>query len=194
MINIYIHNFLKKAALIIGCFFIITGCENDLKTVQNLGKKVVGIEEATGIISFLSEGAKVKAKLTAPLMLRIETDSTVTEFPKSLHVDFYNDSTQIESKLFAKYGRYLPNEHKVFLRDSVIVFNVSGDTLRTNKLFWNQDEQRFYTDDKVSIHKPNNEVIDGIGMTAKQDLSDITIMNIQPNTRLLVADSTLPTQ
>jgi LPS export ABC transporter protein LptC len=183
--------FSVKAVLLTGCFFILS-CENDMKQVEALGKKKIGVEEAYNVESYLSEDAKVKAKLKAPLMLRTQTDTPLTEFPKTLHVDFYNDSIEVESQLFAKYGRYLQNDNKVYLRDSVIVFNITGDTLRTEELFWDQDAQSFYTDKKVTIHKPHNEVIDGIGMTAKQDLTDITIKNIQPNTRLFVSDSTLP--
>ncbi len=42
-------------------------------------------------------------------------------FPGTLHVDFYNDSMQVESQLDAHYGKYLQNQDKVFLRDSVVV-------------------------------------------------------------------------
>ena len=191
MINWCKHISIKKAAFF-GCFFVLLSCENDVKQVEALGKKEIGVEEAYNIESYLSEAAIVKAKLTAPVMLRTQADTPVTEFPKTLHVDFYNDSTQIESQMNAKYGRYLQEQSKVLLRDSVVVFNVSGDTLFTNELYWDQDAERFYTDKPVSIHKPNNEIIDGIGMSAHQDLKDVTIFKIQPNTRLYVADSTLP--
>src|ERR1700709_1266620 len=76
-------------------------------------------EEADSIESYLSEpsgtkdslSAKVKGKLTAPYMLRFQrADSPYAEFPRSLHVDFYNDSMQIESKLDALYGKYLQNQ------------------------------------------------------------------------------------
>ena len=120
------------AAITIGCFFV-SSFENDISVVQNLNKKQATVEEGKQIESYLSEAGKVKAKLTAPLMLRYQ-DSAKVEFPKSLHVDFYNDSTKVESKLSAKYGRYLENDNKVFLRDSVVVFNMKGDTLFCKEL------------------------------------------------------------
>src|SRR4051812_4125976 len=80
-------------------------------------------EEATDLVSLMSEpvkdssgklGAKVKGKLTAPYMLRFQLlDSPYAEFPRSLHVDFYNDSLKTESQLDAKYGKYLSNQDKV---------------------------------------------------------------------------------
>src|ERR1700742_4348055 len=62
-------------------------------------------EEAYNIESLLSEPGKdsatgklkagVKGKLTAPYMLRYQrTDSPYAEFPRTLHVDFYNEAPQ----------------------------------------------------------------------------------------------------
>lgn len=160
------------AASIIGCFFVLS-CENDIRDVQNLNRKRVNVEEGKQIESYLSEGGKVKAKLIAPLMLRYQ-DSMKVEFPKSLHVDFYNDSTKIDSKLSAKYGRYMENESKVFLRDSVVVFNMKGDTLFCKELWWDQRKSVFYSDKNVILHQPNQKVY-GKGMIADQNFNWFTI-------------------
>lgn len=191
MTNFFLYKRFFKAVLLTGCFFV-GACENDIRQVEALGKKTTAVEEALDVVSYYSQGAVVKAKLTAPLMLRIQSDTPAYEFPKSLHVDFYNDSTSIESQLFAKYGRYMENQNKVLLQDSVIVFNIKGDTLRTNELWWDQNKGNFYTDKPVSIHKSHSDVIDAIGMTASQDLNDVNLFKIQPSTYLHVADSTLP--
>lgn len=191
MTNVSFYKCLLKAVLLTGCFFVCA-CENDMKQVQALSKKTTAVEEAVDVESYLSQGAVVKAKLLAPVMLRIQSDTQATEFPKSLHVDFYNDSTQIESQLFAKYGRYMESQSKVLLKDSVIVFNIKGDTLRTEELWWDQNKGNFYTDQPVSIHKGHSDIINAIGMTASQNLDDINLFKIQPSTYLHVADSTLP--
>src|SRR3954451_5782839 len=191
MTNVFLYKRFFKAVLLTGCFFVCA-CENDMQQVQALSKRTTSVEEAVNVQSYLSQGAVVKAKLIAPLMLRIESDTPSYEFPKTLHVDFYNDSTQVESQLSSKYGRYMEGLNKVLLRDSVIVFNIKGDTLRTNELWWDQNQGNFYTDKRVSIHKSHSDVIDAIGMTASQDLNDINLFKIQPSTYLHVADSTLP--
>ena len=171
--------------MIIGCFFVCS-CENDIREVQNLNKKRVSIEEGKKIESYMSEGGKVKAKLVSPLMLRY-TDSGKVEFPKTLHVDFYNDSTKIDSKLSAKYGRYLENENKVFLRDSVVVFNMKGDTLYCKELYWDQGKSIFYTDKNVVVHQPT-QLVYGKGMIADQNFQWFTI-NKPYNSYLDIPDS-----
>ena len=191
MTNSLLYKCFLKAVLLTGCFFVCA-CENDMQQVQALSKKTTAVEEAVNVESYYSQSAVVKAKLTAPLMLRIQSDTTAYEFPKSLHVDFYNDSTQVESQLFARYGRYMESQDRVLLKDSVIVFNIKGDTLRTDELWWDQNKGNFYTDKPVSIHKGKTDIINAIGMTASQDLNDINLFKIQPSTFLHVADSTLP--
>src|SRR4051794_37753584 len=101
-------------ALISGCF-CVTACENDEKKIDDLLKKKTGIEEGVKVESFYSQDAKMKAKLTAPYMLRYLVDSPYIEFPRTLHVDFYNDSGKIESILDARYAKYRENEKKVLL-------------------------------------------------------------------------------
>jgi hypothetical protein len=64
MINLHAHNKNIIAAFFIGCFFMLA-CENDVNEVKELGKKKPGIEEGKNIVSFLSMGGKMKAKLTA---------------------------------------------------------------------------------------------------------------------------------
>ena len=157
----------------------VTSCENNVKELPNYRKKQVSMDEGKTITAFLSEDAKVKAKLTAPYMRRSETDSPYLEFPKTLHVDFYNDSLMIESKMDALYGKWRENDQKVLLRDSVVVKNVlQGDTLYCRELWWDQKNEKFYTDKPVRIHKAGGTIIYGTGLEAPQDFSGYTIFQI----------------
>jgi len=167
------------AALLIGCFFMCS-CENNIKTVQDLGKKSPGVEEGKNIESFLSQAGKMKAKLLSPLMLRYLLDTPRVEFPTKLHVDFYDSLTTVESQLNCKYGRYFENQNQVFLRDSVIVFNRTGDTLWCDELYWDQNKSTFFTDKKVVISqtKPIRQKIFGTGLVADQNFNWFRISKI----------------
>ena len=177
MTKIILYKNYLKAAFFTGCFFRCS-CENNIQEVRNLGIKKTGQEIAENVESYMSQDGKVKAKLISPLMLRTESDTPVVEFPKTLRVDFYGDSIKLESRLFAKYGRYQENQGKVFLRDSVVVFNIKGDTLFTNELWWDRDKAIFYTDKHVLIKQPFNQQFEGKdGMTADQSFKSWTLLN-----------------
>ena len=167
---------MMPAALLISCVFI--SCENDIKDVNEFMKKQTGIEEAKDVTSYMSQQGLVKAKLRSPYMLRYQADSPYVEFPRTLHVDFFDDSTKIESTVDALYARYREYESKVLLRDSVVVINIEkGDTLRTNELWWDQTTEEFYTDKPVRIYQKDKTIF-GKGLKAKQDFSSYDIFDI----------------
>ena len=174
MSSVGFQNIILKipAALLTGCFFLL-GCENDPKVLQEWNEKKILVEEGRDIESYLSQQGKMKAKLVSPLMYRYQTDTVYTEFPQTLHVDFYDDSIQVESELDALYGKYFENLNKVYLRDSVRVFNRAGDTLRCPELWWDQDKQMFYTDKPARLDGKDKHLVGNQGLEASQDLKTI---------------------
>ena len=167
-------------------------CENDVNEIKQLGKKNPGIEEGKNITSFLSMGGKMKAKLTAPVLLRYQGDSALkSEFPKTLFVEFYNDSTKLESTLSAKYGRYMENKNKIYLRDSVVIIRINGDTLETSELYWDQTLGRFHTDKPVttSQRNPRQKLYARKGFSSNQSLTDITYYELDLGSFLILPDS-----
>src|SRR3982751_5510881 len=131
-------------------FFFLCGCENDINVINEFNTKKTGIEEAKKVTVHYSIGGKLKAILTSPLMYRVQDTVPYVEFPNTIHVDFYSESNSdsIESKLDARYAKYKETQSIVFLRDSVKVVNVKGDTLYCNELYWDvrRTGSEFYTD------------------------------------------------
>ena len=164
--------FFYAAALVMSCCFF-SSCENTQEEIDKWTKNKVMQEEAISIESYISQEGKMKAKLKAPLMLRVMADTLYVEFPRSLHVDFYNDSTKIETFLDSKYGKYFENLNKVYLRDSVVVITLKGDTLRCHDLWWDQNKEMFYTDSIATYRNPGNDIRGGKGMEATQDLKTV---------------------
>ena len=174
----------KSLLLLLAVVIGFAGCQGKAKTAVVYKAHAIPPEEADSVVSYLSEGgmdkgvleSKVKGKLTAPYMRRVQrSDSPYAEFPRTLHVDFYQDSVRmdqkpvIESKLDALYGKYLPTQEKVYLRDSVVVRNVlKGDTIHCQDLWWDQHTSSFSTDKPVRIYT-RTQTLYGIGMDADQN-------------------------
>lgn len=170
------HRLFLKSAAIVSCFFI-SACENDQRTIDEITRPKAMIEEAKQIETYLSQGSSLKAKLWAPYMLRYSSDTIYVEFPKSLHVNFFDSLGRLDSHLDALYGKYYETLNKVYLRDSVVVYNMQGDSLKSPDLWWDQNTQLFYTDKNVWIKKQGTVLL-GKGMDARQDLSDIHIKQV----------------
>jgi LPS export ABC transporter protein LptC len=180
----------KFFLLLLAVVTSFAGCQDKEKNGAVYKKHPIPPEEADSVVSYLSEGgmdkgvleSKIKGKLSAPYMRRFQrTDSPYAEFPRTLHVDFYQDSVSmnqkpvIESKLDARYGKWLSAQNKVYLRDSVVVRNVlKGDTIHCQDLWWDQHTARFSTDKPVRIYTKDKTIF-GIGMDADQNFRDYNI-------------------
>jgi len=146
--------------------------------LSSYNSKNLGIEEIKNADINYTLGGNAKAKLRSPLMLRVQDTNPYVEFPKKLHVDFFNEKGTVDSRLDALYGKYFELESKVFLKDSVRVINILGDTLYCNELWWDRNRKgtEFYTDKGVKI-RTKTHIINGTGMQAAQDFKNWVILN-----------------
>ena len=173
-----ISRLLRGNILLLGFVMYLSSCGNSDAALNEYNSKSLGIEEIKNADINYTLGGKAKAKLLSPLMLRVQESNPYVEFPKTLHVDFFNEAGQVDSRLDALYGKYFEQESKVFLKDSVKVINVLGDTLYCNELWWDRNRRgnEFYTDKPVRIRR-RLQIIDGIGMDASQDFKAWHIIN-----------------
>jgi len=191
MINLSFNNILKIAVTGISSCFFMCACENNVNDVKALSAKNGGVDIGKEVAIYMSSGGKMSAKIMAPIMNRYLVDSgKMIEFPNSIKVNFYKDSAIVDSKLTAGYANYKESDNKVFLRDNVIVFNMLGDTLWCKEMYWDQETGKFHTDKDVIVkqHNPLAKTY-GKGFEANQDLTDIRIFQLQPNSFAIINDS-----
>lgn len=175
----------SAAALLMGCCFFWS-CENSQKDIDAWTKNKVLQEEAYDVVSYMSQEGVMKAKLVSPLMYKVMADTPYIEFPTKLHVDFYGDSARIDTWLDCKYAKYFENQDRVYLRDSVVVITVKGDTLRCPDLWWDQNKGIFYTDKYAQYRAKDQDIYGGEGLEATQDLKRVTFK--KPTGNVQVAD------
>lgn len=191
MTNLNVYIYLKLAVACVSSCIFFTACENNVNEVKALGSKSGGIDVGKNVAIYISNDGKVSAKLMAPLMNKYLLDSgKMIEFPASLKVDFYKEGLAVESKLTANYAKYIEAENKIFLRDNVVVYNILGDTLWSEEMYWDQNTNSFHTDKDVIVkqHNPIAKIY-GKGFEANQNLTDIHIFKPQSNSFAIISDS-----
>ena len=174
----YGKTYLLQLATLLIMALTLTACGNTDKEIKEMTTKGLGVEEIKNADINYTLGGRAKAKLLSPLMLRVQENIPYVEFPKTLHVDFFNENGTVDSRLDALYGKYFETQSKVFLKDSVKVINILGDTLYCNELWWDRSRtgNEFYTDKPVRIHKKTGWT-NGTGMESAQDFKNWHIIN-----------------
>ncbi|MFN4286849.1 MAG: LPS export ABC transporter periplasmic protein LptC [Lacibacter sp.] len=162
---------------ITACLFA-GSCENDLATIRNLQQNKLSVDEVTGVESYFSQAGVMKARLTAPYMLRYSDTLPRVEFPHALHVDFYGPGQQIESYLDARKGFYYETRNQVKLTDCVVVIRLNGDTLKTKELYWDQNQHKLYTQTDVEIRQKTKTIF-GKGFESDEQLQNFRIDTVK---------------
>lgn len=172
---------------------MLSSCENTNKELKDISSKSLGVEEAKNVDINYTLGGKAKAKLLSPLLLRVQDTMPYVEFPRKLHVDFYNDTAGVDSRLDARYGKYFESQSRVFLKDSVRIINTKGDTLYCDELWWDRARfgNEFYTDRPVRI-RTRTQLLNGVGMESAQDFRNWHILH--PSGLLQVPSSQFPSK
>lgn len=157
----------------------LLGCENDLSKVNTISSKLleVSVETSRGIHVTYSDSAKVKAVMSSPLLLTYQTEEPYQLMPEGLYVEFYDDSMKIESTLSAKYGRRDLEKKTMEVRDSVVVLSADGRTLETERLVWEEEGDRIYTDRFVKMTDADGYVTQGSGLETNSRFEPYTIGN-----------------
>ncbi|SFD30423.1 LPS export ABC transporter protein LptC [Chitinophaga sp. CF118] len=158
-----------------------------MEAILKMDKQAAAVEEGKDIESIYSQLGKVKAKLTAPLMLRHMQPPVYVEFNKGLKVLFFNDTLQVESTLTARYGKYFENDANIYLRDHVVVINKKGERLDCEELNWDSKKEIFYSNKAVRISTVTDTLY-GTGLESNQDFSNYTILH--PSGPFIIRDST----
>ena len=166
---------LKWLMLLLPVFFF--SCENDLKKVQQISSREVNkpIETTVGVDVIYSDSAKVKARMTAPIMLNYTQTKTVKpyyEMPKGVHIDFFDLQQKIISTVTAEYA-ITKNLNKVIeLHRNVVVVNDKGDTFKSEELIWDQTARHFYSNQFSTLTRTDGNTISGSTFRCNEDLSN----------------------
>ncbi|GAB3728637.1 LPS export ABC transporter periplasmic protein LptC [Hymenobacter agri] len=133
--------------------------------------------ETTNVVELISDSAKLKFQLTAPLQQQFENGDFV--WPKGVKVTFYSADGKktVVNTLTAKYGKSDKAKNLYIMRGDVRVANVPNQQkMSTEEMFFDKNKQLIYTDSAmfVKVETPT-EYIDGYGLTANQNFSRYSI-------------------
>jgi len=173
MLNIDMQKtYLKLLVFAAILVLLFQSCENDLKVVKAFSDPEKGPDIAMfNFETIYSDSAKIKGKLTAPILDRYDSNNKkYSEFPKGLHVYFYNDSMVVKAEIMAKYAINQDNTQLWEARNDVVVINSKGEKLNTEQLFWDQNKKIIYTKKYCRITTPDgNQSIGENGMEANEN-------------------------
>lgn len=130
---------------------------------------------------YYKDSGRIVLDLRSPLIEEYSMiDTPYMKFPKGLELDFYSKNSDTPGYLKANWATASELRGWYEGRGDVVVINEKGDTLKTQKLFWNKRTRKIFTQDTVFlISKTGDSLQANNGLEATDDLKEYTLFNNQ---------------
>jgi len=172
---------ITSAVLNILMMAMMISCVNSTEDIRSFSDTQQPDTEVTkGIELLYSDSAKVKVRLTSPIMIKVSgANERIEKFPEGIHVEFLSASGRVNSYMDARMAKKDGKQGIIIASDSVVVYNKQGDKLETNLLTWNENTRSLYNNRFVRITRPQKrDTIYGFGISADQDFARFEIKQV----------------
>ena len=165
--------------LIFFLIILLYSCSNDPEEVKGFIKtENLPIEKIEGAEMLQTENGILKVQIIAETIKRFQDVQPQLVFSNGLEVVFYNDSGLVRSILKAENAEIDKTNNIMMASESVFLTSSDGKTLETEKLIWDENKNKIYTENKVII-RTSKELIEGEGFESNPDFSEYSISKIQ---------------
>jgi LPS export ABC transporter protein LptC len=99
-------------------------------------------------------------------------------FPNKLHFERFGDNMSVESVMDCDTARYYSSKRLWEFKKNVRIVNLQGDVFETQLLYWDQREQKIYSDSFIRIEQ-KKMILSGYGFESNQTFTKYDIF--KPN-------------
>lgn len=168
-------------ALLLGTAMLTaTSCDDEKKEVIS-GKadpETTPTMTTRDVITLVSDSGITRYKITTPLWLMFEEASEPTwRFPEGVHLEKFNAALKPEATIDCDSATYFKNQQLWRLDGYVNIRNTLGEKFLTNQLYWNQRQQKIYSDSFIHIER-QGKVIEGYGFESNERMTRYNVLRV----------------
>jgi LPS export ABC transporter protein LptC len=91
-------------------------------------------------------------------------------FPRKVYFERFNDQMKAESLVQCDTAKYFTRRKMWELKKNVKLINLKGETFQTALLYWDQRQQRIYSDSFIRIEQ-QDQILTGYGFESNEQLT-----------------------
>ncbi len=162
--------------LVVACAFAACGKEVRLKTDAIDDRSAIPVLDANGVSTLVSDSGITRYRIIAGRwQVYDKAAPTYWEFIDSVYLEKFNEQMLVEASIRADYAKYLDQQGLWELDGHVHALNEQGEQFDTPQLFWDQKEERIYSDSSIVIHR-HSSILEGVGFVSNQTMTEYTIL------------------
>lgn len=160
-------------------FIVSCSKEKPIKISAIKDRAAMPTLHATDITTVISDSGITRYRISTPRWDMYDKSSQpYWEFPKGIHVERFNLEMKVDANIHSQYAKFNQNEKIWELRGKVRLINLQGELFETEQLFWNQNQERFYSDSLINITRATS-VTRGIGFESDQSMTHYQIKHFK---------------
>lgn len=135
--------------------------------------------KATDVTSLISDSGITRYRLNAKEWLVFgKAEDPYWYFPEGIYVEKFDTLFQTEASIKADTAYHWDKKGLWKLIGNVEVESLQGENFQTSLLYWDQKEEKIYSDQYIRIEQ-EDKIITGIGFESNQDMTKYKIFNSQ---------------
>ena len=131
--------------------------------------------KTTGVVSLISDSGVTRYRANAKEWLVYgKAKEPYWYFPEGIYVEKFDSLFHTEASIVADTAYYYDKQGLFRFVGQVEVKSLQGERFETEELFWNQKEDKVYSDRFIRIEQ-EDKIITGVGFESNQNMTRYTI-------------------
>lgn len=161
-------------AITLAAWAATSGCsEEERQYVANLSEpETMPTMLTEDVLTLVSDSGYTRYRMTAPLWLMFdEAADPHWTFPQGVTVQQFDEQFRPSASMDCDSATYYSDRKIWEFEGDVVVINTLGDSILTQQLFWDVNDQKIYNDDEFIHIVRQDRIIEGYGFESNQDVT-----------------------
>lgn len=158
--------------------YFITSCQNNKQEIidEPLDREKTPTIHDDSVTMHISDSGVIRYKvITQDWQIFESSKDPHWYFPKGLYVERFDSTFHAEATLKADTAWNFTQRRLWQLKGHVFMKNTKGETFKTEELFWDEREQKMYSDKYIEITRPEKIILKGTGFESNMNMTQYRI-------------------
>ena len=172
----------STTAITLAAWAATSGCsEEERQYVANLSEpETMPTMLTEDVLTLVSDSGYTRYRMTAPLWLMFdEAADPHWTFPQGVTVQQFDEQFRPSASMDCDSATYYSDRKIWEFEGDVVVINTLGDSILTQQLFWDVNDQKIYNDDEFIHIVRQDRIIEGYGFESNQDVTRFKVKRPQ---------------
>lgn len=160
------------------CLFtlsLFSSCSDKKEVIEVSDRSSIPSLSAADVSTLVSDSGITRYRINAKIWkVYDKVEDPYWDFPEGIHFDRFTPEMIVDAEIESKKAIYYTEQKLWDLKDSVHAMNLEGEHFECDQLFWNEKEERVYSNGKIKITQ-KDKIIYGQGFESNQTFTKYSI-------------------